>query len=373
MSTIQLVILCLYLLLIFRNYTKYIEGKKVTLSLLFAIVCSVVLLFSSKVADLELDDTGLDISGYRTLYEKPESIEPMDLKMYYIFYGAMRIGETLGLSYRNWWAVMSILSMVVILLACKIHRYNVSIFLATFMIYYEFVFYSGLKFYYGFCLLLLAYGFLLRNNFMGRILFALFTFMAAGFHVMYYLFLALLLKPIKYPRFFVTLIAISSILLTAFARINRENLEILTALIFAFDNDHLNVYTEAVVNNGFYIALFIHLIVFFTVLVCRRFVAANDKKMKEVSDTVLYTVMISFLFFPFYALSLTFMRLITAFSLVVLASNSIYTNAAVKSRWVCLGTTLLVVLSFHLIQYITSIGAETGFYKASVQPFFDIL
>lgn len=348
------------------------EGGTNYILISFTTILSVYLLCGSSVADLDMDITGLDISGYRTIYEYTDALEHEDFKMYYIFYSMMSLGQHLQLSYRMWWAAMSIMALFVVFCACRIHRYNYCLFLAAFMAYHELIFYSGIKFFYGFCFLLFAYGFLLRNTRKGLFLFSIFVCIAGGFHIMYYFFLAFIVKPIHQPKYIIKAVVVATIALTVMIRVSGSAMAYMAPFFDAFDNEHINLYTDAIVRNGFYLAVFIHLIVYYVVWSIKK-----QKLLENINpialNSIYDTVLISFIFFPFYAVTLTFMRLITAFSLIVVTASSSVMSDDYKSRKMCVRLSLVVALSFHFIQFLTSIGAERGFYRASVMPFFNVI
>lgn len=307
------------------------------------------------------------MSGYRTVYEQYDVLEHQDFNMYYIFYGSMYLGQYYGLSFRLWWTIMSILAMIVIIWSCKIHSYSINIFFATFMAYYEMVFYSGFKFFYGFCFLLLAYGFLIRNNFLGKLLFAIFTCVAGGFHVMYYYFLVLLLSPILKSRFLMVLVMSSLFAFVALMRASDSALLFVQPFFDALDNEHINIYTQATVHFGFYIALFIHLMVVYIAYVIRKHTLEKGGD-SVMANIIFNTVLFSLLFVPFYTVALTFMRLITAFSLVVICAGSSVIADTYKSRLLYVKLSLLIVISFHLLKIITG-----GFWDTAIVPYFDVL
>lgn len=337
------------------------------LLVLLTIVLSTYMLFSNNLADLDWSVTQLDMSGYRTVYEQYDVLEHQDFNMYYIFYSSMYLGQYYGLSFRLWWTIMSILAMIVIVLSCKIHNYSINIFFATFMAYYEMVFYSGFKFFYGFCFLLLAYGFLLRNNYLGKLLFVIFTCVAGGFHVMYYYFLVLLLSPILKSRFLLVIVMSSLFAFVALMRASDSALSFVQPFFDALDNEHINIYTQATVHFGFYIALFIHLMVVYVAYAIRK--QTLQKGGDSLMANVLYnTVLFSLVFVPFYTVALTFMRLITAFSFVVICAGSSMLVKSYKSRTLCVKLSLLMVFSFYLIRIITG-----GFFDTAVLPYFDVL
>ena len=189
------IIIFIYILLIIANYNTFKNGKNYQVLTILTFVLATILLFSSNIARLDWSESEVDLSGYRTLFEQYDILEHPDFRMYYIFYGLMYVGQTLGLSFYTWWAIMSILGMSVIAIACKVHGFSYNLFLASFMAYYELVFYSGFKFFYGFCFFLLAYGFLLKDEKYSKIKYTLFLLIAGGFHSMYYFFLLFLIKP----------------------------------------------------------------------------------------------------------------------------------------------------------------------------------
>ena len=327
---------------------------------------STFMLFSANSAAYEWSETELDVSGYRTLYERYNVLEHEDFKMYYLFYSCMHLGQSAGIDYRIWWAIMSFLAMGVIIVACKVHKYSYNLFLAAFMAYHEMVFYSGFKFFYGFCFLLLAYGFLFSNNRRGQLLFALFTCVAGGFHMMYYFFLILLFKPRYNPQYFVSLIVGVTVIFTVLMRLSGSAISFLQPFFNAIDNDHIDKYTLVTVRSGFYLAIMIHLVVVYAVYKTRQYkihVGKNDANV----DTLYYTVLLSLLFCPFYAVALTFMRLITTFSLIVVTASSALLCDTYRTRQLCVRLSLLVVLSFYVIRILMG-----GVMTTSVLPYFDV-
>lgn len=371
MRFFQFLLILIYIFFIVYNYRGYIRKSSTLIMTILTVSLATFLLCASNTANYDLSETGLDISGYRYIYEEIDVLDHEDFNMYYIFYSCMSLGQRIGLPFRAWWAIMSVLAMSVVICACKIHHYNLSLFLATFMAYYEFVFYSGFKFFYGFCFLLLSYGFLLRNNRVGQILFAVFTCVAGGFHMMYYFFLILLIKPLKHSKYFVSIVVIATVLLTVLMRLSNSAVSFLTPFFNALDNDHINKYTNVTVRSGFYIAVLIHMLVLYMVIKIKRFYALGRIHSIPV-DALFYTVLLSLLFCPFYAVSLTFMRLITAFSLVVISAGSSVLDESFNSRNLCAKFSLLIVAIFILIRIVTGLGSSRGFFEASVVPFFDV-
>ena len=366
--TISLILLfTLYVILIVLNYKGYTDNKITVALTIITAALSVFMLCSANSADLDWSETKLDMSGYRTIYEKYDVLKHEDFKMYYLFYRSMYLGQSLGLSFRTWWTIMSILAMCTIFIACKIHRFSFNLFLATFMAYHEMIFYSGLKFFYGFCFLLLAYGFLFWRNRKGQLLFVLFTFIAGGFHLMYYFFLVLLIKPLKKPQYFVSLIVTFTIVFTIIMRLSGSTLSFLMPFFDTLDNEHINKYTAVEVHAGFYLAVLVHLVVVYIVYKVRKYKITNDIDARD-ADTLYYTVLISLLFCPFYSVALTFMRLITSFSLVVITACSGILEESYQSRSLCTRMSLLFVAASYLMRLVMG-----GFFQTSVIPYFDVI
>ena len=369
MAFLKIILFLVYIFLIFRNYNSYKAGIAPNFLIIFTTILLIFLLCSSNLAFSDWSDTSLDISGYRTVYEKYDVLEHPDFMMYYIFYSCMYIGQYFGLSYGLWWTIMSVLAMSVIIISCRVHHYSLPIFFGSFMMYHVFVMYSGLKFFYGFCFLFLAYGFFIKSTLKGRILFAIFTCVAGGLHTMYYFFLLLLLNPPKGSKYFVNSIIAVTFVFTLLMRVSGSAVSFLTPFFATLDNDHIDIYTKYTVNFGFYIALALHFIVVYLVYRVRKFKVLTNSCTPEV-DALYYSTIVSLIFCPFYALALTFMRLITAFSLVVIIAGSGFMNESYKSRKEIVKLSLLVVGAFILMKLIT--GAES-FIQMSVLPFFDVL
>lgn len=372
MTASQILLLIFYLFLIGFNYEMYKKDKSLRIITFVTAALSTFLLCGSNVADLDLSVTELDVSGYRMIYENQDALENEEFNMYYLFYGSMFIGQKMGLSYRMWWTLMSIMAMLVIFCSCKIHKYNYNLFLATFMAYYELIFYSGLKFFYGFCFLLLAYGFLLRNNYRGKILFALFTLAAGGFHMLYYFFLLFLLKPIKNSGIIVKPLVVATLFFTIVMRFSNSAFSYMAPFFYAMENEHIMGYTAVTVRSGFFVAVFLHFLVVYIAYQVRYYNMRQGTHSVAV-DVIFYTTLLSILAFPFYAIALTFMRFITAFSLVVITACSVVLSDTEESRTVCTKYSILLVVAFLLAKLVTGYGATRGFFEVSVKPFFDVM
>lgn len=367
MSFLKFILIAVYFLLSIANYILYRKNIRIVFITTVTAVLATFLLFSSKTASLDWDETGLDMSGYRTLYEQYDVLEHPDFNMYYIFYSLMHLGQVVGMSFYSWWAIMSIMAMLVIAIACKIHRFSYTLFIATFMAYYEFVFYSGFKFFYGFCFFLLAYGFLLHDDKYARLKYTLFLLVAGGFHPMYYYYLLFLIKPKKNPGFFVGAIALISVLFTIIMRVSGSAVSFLAPFFNALDNDHINKYTDLSVNMGFYLPVFLQIVIVYIAYRLKKYRDAVGVS-EHSTNTIYYTTILSLVFMPFYAIALTFCRLQTAFSLVLLTSSTSYNKSRERNAF-CMRLSLLMVASYWLN---IAVSGLHGFIANSVLPFFDV-
>lgn len=367
MNFANIIVILIYILLIIANYNAYKQGKdSYTLSVLTGIVAT-LLLFSSNVASFDWSETELDLSGYRTIYEQYDVLEHPDFNMYFIFYGIMYLCQNMGMSFFTWWAVMSIIGMSVIAIACRVHKFNYNLFLASFMAYYEFAYYSGFKFFYGFCFFLLAYGFLLRDEKFAKLKYILFLLIACGFHSMYYYFFLFLIRPKKDPKYFVGAIAIASVIFTILIRLSGSAMSFLAPFFDMLDNEHINKYTVLNVNLGFYLPIFLQVVMIYIAVKIRRYRDFVGLP-KQATDALYYTSILSLVFCPFYALALTFSRLQSAFSLVLITANSIHVTSR-AGRTLNTNMSILMVAAFWLNIIVSGLQ---GFIGHSVIPFFDI-
>lgn len=357
--------------MIIQNYRCYKEGNITAFLTVITAFLSTVLLFSTNTADKDWSEVQLDMSGYKTVYESYDVLEHPDFTMYYLFYGCMYFGQELGLSFRFWWAMMSIAAMIIVFFACKFHKYSFNIFLATFMAYYEFTFYSGFKFFYGFCVYLLAFGFLLRNSYKDKLIYVLITCLSGGFHVMYYFFLLFVIKPQNDSKSFTKIIIVITILFTIILRLSGSAVSVMAPFFNFIDNEHINVYTSATVNWGFYIAFILHLVVIYAIRTMRVY-KINTGTYSSAFDSFYCITLLSVLFVPFYTIALTFMRLLTSFSLVLIVASSCLLSETKKDRSLCANMSLLVSFSFLIMKLVTSIGLPRTFLEVSILPFFDI-
>lgn len=369
MTALKFLLIIIYIVLAISNFLCFKNNRTAAIITILTVILSTFMLFSSNTANADRSEVELDMSGYRTLYEQYDVLEHPDFKMYPIFYSSMYLGQNLGLDFRSWWAVMSVFAMSVILIACRIHHYSTNLFLAAFMSFYEMIFFSGFKFFYGFCFLLLAYGFLLRNTRQSNLLFALFTCLAGGFHAMYFFFLILLIKPFRKPKYFVTAVVLVTVMFTVLMRLSESAASYLSFFFDTLDNEHINKYTVVEVHSGFFIALFIHVVTVYVAYRIRHFNIQSGMH-HQTSDTFFYTVLLSLVIVPFYSVALTFMRIITAFSLVVLTSSSSILNYSKESRAYCTRMALLLVLSCYFVRLV--MGFQ-GFFQTSMVPYFDVL
>lgn len=370
MRGLHVILLLIYMCLIVSNFYTYKRGYSSVILTLITAALSTILLFSSNVADLDWSQTELDISGTRMLYEGLEVNNHEEYNTYFLFYRCMYLGQILGISFRGWWAIMSVIMMIVVFLACKVHNYSYNLFLATFMIFYEPLFFGGLKSFYAFCFFILAYGFLLKNTRNGRLLFILFNLIASGFHIMFYLFFFFLIRPSSRPKFLVNTIVSLTIIITIIIRLSGSAQSFIAPFVAALDNEHIAAYTTLnSVGLGFYAALFLHLLTIYIVYRIRNFQINSIGKPSVICSTLFDTALLSVVFCPLYAVALTFMRYITFYSFAAIIAGSCVLNDNYKSRTFCLRMTLLMVVTSYIIR--GAIGFS-GLVESCIIPFFDV-
>ena len=264
-----------------------------------------------------------DFRGYAIQYYGINIDSARDFGFYYLFYATQMVGNFLSLTYYQWWGIMTALSLIAIARACKHFDYNVHSFLVYFMVYYIFVFYPGLKFYYGFCSFFYAISFLCRNQKYDKEKFLIFLLIAGGMHVLYYAFIIFLLVDLRIlsPKkiFIITFFTVVVILLIGKNVFINSIIPIIGQIINSFDSENLNNYLSFRTNFGFVIPIVLHLFCLFYMRQCLAFMTPNSYSMIY---RLYEIILLCTLFYPLYLLALTFMRFLTAMTLLMLVASS---------------------------------------------------
>lgn len=362
------ILICIYIFFIIGHLSFYLNKKKYYS---FVVITSIFLFFlMSGYENLGDGDVG-DFFGYWYGYTEFENLERDDFWFYYLFYSSEIIGNYLSLTFYQWWAVMTALSLTFIVWTIKKRKYNPHLFFFFFMIYYVFVFYVGLKFFYGFCLFQYALTFLLKGEKGGKLKFIFFILLAGGFHVMYYIFLVLALVDLKIKKrkslikgiiiFSVTVVVINVLS-------GRGLLNSMQSMIDSLDNTRLSVYFAIRTNWGFMLPISIHVLTTIYAFRYRGIVRKYDQgKWYFYAEMLLYVNLIAVVFYPLFMIALTFMRILTSLSLTTIIASCYrqeYFNKTDRLKLLLSGF-LIICLYFYINIYLN------GYFDSAVLPFFE--
>tara|TARA_R110001606_G_scaffold399137_1_gene581044 strand:- start:612 stop:1598 length:987 start_codon:yes stop_codon:yes gene_type:complete len=313
----------------------------------------------------------IDFLAYFQGYTEFKNLKRDDFWFYYLFYSVQRIGIYLSLNFYQWWALMTALSLIFTIGTIKRRNYNPHLFLFFFMIYYVFILYGGLKFFYGLCIFQYAVPFLLRGEKNGKLKFILITFLAGGFHVMYYMFLifAFIDLRIKNRKSLIKKIVVFSLIFSLLNILSgRVLLNSMQSYIDSMENDKLSVYFALRTNWGFLLPIGIHALTTFYAFKYRETVKKYDQnKWLFYADTLLYINIIIVVFYPLFMIALTFMRLLTSFSIITIIVSGYrqeYFNKVERLKMIMSG--LLIVGLYYFINIYLA-----GYAEKTVLPFFD--
>ena len=362
------ILIVIYIFFTITHLFLYLNKRK---SYLFVFVTAIFLFLLMSGHEYVGNGDAIDFLGYWRGYTEFESLIRLDFWFYYLFYWSEIIGKYLSLTFYQWWAVMTALSLSFIIWTIKKRKYNPHFFFFFFMIYYVFIFYTGLKFFYGFCLFQYGLTFLLKREKGDKFKFILFTLLAGGFHFMYYIFLVLLivdLKRKKRKNLLKTLVVFSVIVVLFNLLSGRGLLNSLQSRIDSLDNARLSSYFSLRTNWGFMLAIGIHVLTTIYAFRYRSIVRKHDQgKWYFYVDTLLYVNLIAIIFYPLFMIALTFMRLLTSLSLTTIISSIYgqeYFNKTDRFKLLISGI-LIICLYFYINIYLN------GVFDTGVLPFFD--
>jgi len=362
------ILIFIYIIFVFGHLFFYLEKKK---SYLFVILTSLFIFFLMSGHKYVGNGDAIDFYGYWYGYTNFEILELSDFWFYYLFYLSERIGIYLSLNFYQWWAVMTVLSLFFIISSIKKREYNPHLFFIFFLIYYVFLFYGGLKFFYGFCLFQYAFSFLLKGEKGGKLKFILFTILAGGFHVMYYMFLVFLLIDLnkKRKKYLLKIIIIFSLTTSVFTLlIGRNFLDFIQVIVDDFENERLSIYFGLRTNLGFLLPIGIHLLTTFYAFIYREIVKKhNHYKLYLYANTLFYVNLIALVFYPLFMIALTFMRLLTSLSLTTIMASGYGQEYFKKKERIklLLSGFMIICLYYYINMYLG------GYMEKTVLPFFD--
>lgn len=362
------ILIIIYIIFAIGHLLFYLDNKR---SYLFVFITSIfIFLLMSGHKYAGSGDAG-DFGSYLYGYTKFEILERKDFWFYYLFYTSERIGIYLSLNFYQWWAVMTALSLTFIISTIKKREYNPHLFFFFFMIYYVFLFYGGLKFFYGFCLFQYAFTFLLKGEKGGKLKFVLITLLAGGFHVMYYMFLVLALidLKIKNRKLLIKVIIIFSLSFSVFTiLIGRNLLNSIQVIVDSIENDKLSTYFGLRTNWGFLLPVVIHVLTTLYSFIYRNIVRKyNQDKWYFYANTLFYVNLIAIVFYPLFMIALTFMRLLTSLSLTTIIASGYgqeYFNKMDRLKLLLSGF-IIICFYYYINMYLG------GYMEKTVLPFFD--
>ncbi len=362
------ILIIIYIFFTIGHLLFYLNKKK---SHLFVFITSIFIFFLMSGHEYVGAGDAIDFSAYLYGYSEPKILELNNFWFYYLFYYTELIGIYLSLNFYQWWALMTALSLTFIISTIKKREYNSHLFFIFFMIYYVFMFYGGLKFFYGFCLFQYAFTFLIKGEEGGKLKFILITLLAGGFHVMFYIFLVfgLVNLKIKNRKYLIKIIIVSSIALTGFMIISGGDfLNVIQVLIDDLENEKLSGYSGLRTNLGFLLPIGIHVLTIIYTFMYRNIVRKYDQgKWYFYANSMLYVSLMAVIFYPTFMIALTFMRLLTALSLTIIIASGYgqkYFNKTDRLKLVLSGFSI-ICLYYFINLYLG------GYMDKTVLPFFD--
>lgn len=342
----------IYIVLTLLNALYIYNTKRNWLIIISSILCMLLLTY---FGDFRFT---YDINNYLSMYERPFLSADDDFHLYYLFYLFVIAGQDLGLDFQLWWLLMNTLSFVVLFLAIRVHKLDPHLFLFFFMAYYFLNFYSGFKFYYGFCLYFWAFGYLFKPGKSNTLKYIILCALAGGFHMMYYFYIPFVLLKVfdgllLKRRWIIGLMVTLSLLLSVYFRITGTASSIFSSFDTG-DSDKIQEYLEMSTNFGFYIPVCFHILcVLLASHLSKRAHRYNDLYTTQYSVKLWQNTISQVLFYPAYMLALTFTRLTTVSSLILISYQGdgrlVYSS---KDRKQFMLISLLILFAFYFRQFV---------------------
>ncbi|MCI7381402.1 MAG: EpsG family protein [Hungatella hathewayi] len=318
-----------------------------------------------------------DLSNYNAQYAYYNPMWDKSFTLYYLFLTMMRLGQIAEISFVNWWWITLAGAFLIIIIAVKIHRFNPHHFLVFFMMYYIINLYTGLKFFYGFCIYLLASGFLLRGGRKNKLLYIFLTAVAGGMHVMYYAFILFALINTDVPASMeecslniyshirrhriIAVLVIASLTLSFVLRLSGSANEFLSRIFSIIDFDKMDDYLSLSTKGGFYIPVIMQLLSLYLAFIIKKQSKRTSLLNQQYTDVLYYFNLLQVIFYPLFMISTTFMRLITATSMVTIAAGG-YDKFEFKQRkrFKITGASFLIVAASLFRQLVLGHWWETA-------------
>ncbi len=370
----NIILFIIYLCFILYHLYQALNGK---IKWLPTVLSLVFLLFLINGCDYKAI---YDLNNYSTEYNIYNPLKNDNFALYYLFFYAIKAGQNMGLSFEVWWAVMNTLAFTVIFLALYKHKYNPHIFMLFFMAYYIISYYTGIKAFYGFCIYLLASGYLIRGGIPNKIKYIIITLVAGGFHVMYYIYLIFLIvgtgkensqpsaASIKRRNLLLKVVISLSLVLTVILKISGSANSFFANLFSFFDmeSEKLDSYIELSTNLGFLIPVGIQLLCLLFAYNYRNVTSKYENGLSRRGLILYYINLMQMIFYPFFMLSTTFMRFISYFVPVSFGiAGQDYISLSFNHRKKVLIFGAIIILGYYFRSFI--IGSM---WEVSVVPLF---
>lgn len=365
----SIILFSVYVLLMLINLYKSLRRKQSVIPEILALILLAILmcghLYTGTGDSTDLYYYERDYANVLTRYNI------RDYSLYYLFWGSQVLGNIIGISYHSWWMIMTVLSLIAVYKTIKDNKCNKN-FCIFFFMFYAVALYTGLKYYYGLCVLLLGTKYLLRNTKGDKLRFALFVILASGFHAMYYLFLILILidVPILTPK---VIFRITSVIFVGVLFLGRYSFvtsvsNIIVPILSESGNTRF-VYFQDSTNWGVVVPIALHLITLFYSYKYYKLVKYERKDELSINaDRILRINLIMVLIYPLYLFAVTFARLNTVISILTIIYSSVhYSDFSYRTRKRLLLYGIIVLIVFGLYFY-----GVCGYYDYNLKPMFDV-
>lgn len=361
------ILMFIYLILILINVFLLVQKKSSKTIVIITFLLLFLLMSGHRYSG---DGDAIDFLAYYLGYNNIAESSQDNFYFYYLFYISQIVGNLIGLNYYLWLAIMTSIFLYIIYRLISKHKYNYHFFLLFFMLYFVFMFYGGLKFYFGFVLFLCAYSYIIRSQKHDIFRFIFYLILAGGFHVMYYSFSILLLLKTKKYDIKIRNIVYLFIFVAIIILFTDRNLNLIQLLVDRIGNEKISIYFSERTNLGFVLPIGIHIFIssyalFLHTGIKKRF--SIESREYQMTKKILYATLLLIVFYPLFIVSLTFMRILTAYSMVIFTTTgTLFTLTYNKDKQKVFLTSWLIILTFYFINLYLN-----DYWFKTFRPFFD--
>lgn len=360
-------LMVIYIIMLLIHLLMIIKKKK---SKPIVIATFILLFFLMSGHRYKGDGDAIDFLAYYDGYYNIYNEIKRDFWFYYLFYSTQFVSYQIGLNYYLWLSVMTAISLFLIYKLVKKFDYNFHIFFAFFMTYYVFLFYGGLKFYYGFVLFSYSLSYFIRNKPGDKGKSFMFLMFAGSFHIMYYMFILMYVINMKKSKLIIRIILLSSLLLTLLI-IGSSGFGFIQKLINQADNNRISLYFRVKTNLGWVLPVTIHILISTYTLIINKGVynryGAMSLEYKRTNRLMQTTILLA-AFYPLFVIALTFMRILTSYSMIMFLISGYYALRINKNhKYKVLTVSIATILMFYFINLYLN-----GYWDKTFRPMFDI-